>query len=250
MSTFERYKYPFISLVFIALIGAVFRVLPVVDQPVSKQATHSGEEVRIPTAGGVLLAGTIFIAPDADMAVVLAHSFVQGQSQTGLHPLAQELARNGITALAFDFQGRGLTGDQQRYEQVHTDVKAAIDYLTGLGHERIGSLGVGLGGFGSAKNGLALSALVTISIPLVVSNRLGVDEADLSLPYPKLFISADQDFANRLPFAQYARDLYAMAAEPKQVKIYSGTYHSMDLFQSEHGPELNTLIIDFFTNLP
>lgn len=212
--------------------------------------TFSVDQVRIRTLNGVMLAGTLFMAPGAELAVVLAHSFVQGQSQSGLYSLAEALARNGISALTFDFQGRGLTGGSPHYAAVHTDVKAVIGYLRALGYDNIASLGVGLGGFGSAKNGPVLNGLITISILPVVNNRLGLDESDLSLPYPKLFISAENDFANGRPFAQYAADLHDLAAEPKQLKIYSGSFHSMELFHSEHSSELNDLIIEFFMSLP
>ncbi len=95
------------------------------DQP----DRFSVEQVRVRNVSGVMLAGTLFRAPKANQAVVLAHSFVRGQNQIGLHPLAEELARSGMTALAFDFQGRGLTGGSPRYAEVHTDVKAIIGYL-------------------------------------------------------------------------------------------------------------------------
>ena len=267
-------KYTLIALALVAMLGGSIRATTAAElnqgsprlgssMPSTNLFNHQGteeqqsdqpdrfsvEQVRVRNFSGVMLAGTLFKAPNADQAVVLAHSFVRGQNQIGLHPLAEELVRNGITALAFDFQGRGLTGGSPRYAEVHTDVMAIIGYLRDLGYDNIASLGVGLGGFGSAKNGPALNGLITISIPPVVNNRLGLDESDLSSPYPKLFISAEHDYANGRPFAQYAIDLYDIAVEPKQLKIYSGNYHSMELFHSSHAADLNNLIVEFFGDL-
>ena len=70
------------------------------------------EEIEFLNEEGVVLSGTIFRSGFSDRAVVLAHSGVLGEDQTGLHSTARMLAENGITTLTFDFQGCGKTGGE------------------------------------------------------------------------------------------------------------------------------------------
>jgi hypothetical protein len=70
-----------------------------------------------------------------------------------------------------------------------------------------------------------------------------------TLNYPKLFIAAENDFANGRPFAAYAQTIYDYSADPRELMIFSGSYHSMEFFASEHSEELHSLLMDFFENL-
>ncbi len=210
---------------------------------------YSVEEINFVNQLGTKLSGTLFEVDNSIIAIVFAHSFVHGQDQSGLFPLAKELAELGITSLTFDFPGYGKTEGPPKYNKVDVDVKSAINLLRGLGYSKIASMGVGLGGFGSAKNARDLVGLITISIPTGVWPDLFVEKEDFNTPYPKLFISARDDFANNRPFAEYAQQLYDLSVEPRKLKIFSGRYHSMELFKSEHKTELTELIIKFFKTI-
>ena len=211
---------------------------------------HGGsKEVSIPNGPGKPLSGTLYRADNSKFAIVFAHSYVPGQDKTGFRSLALELAEMGITSLTFDFPGIGKTEGPPVYDKVDMDVRSAIAYLHDLGYSNIASMGVGLGGLGSATNARELVGLITISIPTSAMGTLFVTDEDLSVSYPKLFIAAKEDFGNNRPFAQYALSLYELSVEPKELKIFSGAYHSMALFDSEHKNELHDLIIDFFGSL-
>ena len=51
------------------------------------------EEIRLTTEENVELAGTLFRVENEDIAVVLTHSGVMGEDQTGLHPFARNWPR-------------------------------------------------------------------------------------------------------------------------------------------------------------
>ncbi|UCF64543.1 MAG: hypothetical protein JSW33_01565 [bacterium] len=211
------------------------------------------EQIDLMNGDGYRLAGTLFYNEDAEIGIVMAHSGVPGQSQLGLHPLASQLADSGFTVLTFDLRGYGLTGGFPSYGRVHIDVWAAINYLRDLGYIRIGTFGVGLGAIGIAMTGQHenVVGLVLISCPISVSppTLLITEEYMAPLTYPKLVIAAENDFANGRPFAQYATTIYNYCQEPRQLVLFSGSFHSMELFESEHEIELNQMLISFFEDL-
>jgi|GEM_PF-3938597 len=215
---------------------------------VSNEPTVTEEEISFTNQAGVELAGTLFHVEGSDIGAVLAHSGVPGRSQLGLHPLARDLTVLGITVLTFDLPGYGQTGGTPAYTLVDRDVRTAISYLENLGFSQFAVLGVGLGGLGCAKQGLVpgVVGMVLISCPIDAGPGLSVNPDDFSGAYPKLFISAELDFANGRPFAQYAQTFYDYAVEPKELRLFSGSYHSMELFESEHADELNDLLLAFF----
>jgi len=224
------------------------------------------EEVELINEEGVVLAGTLFNTNKNEIAVVLAHSGVLGEDQEGLHPIAQSLAEAGKTSLTFDFQGYGRTGGETAYAEVDQDAKAAVTYLRNNGYQKIACMGVGLGGTACLKVSREsnIAGLLVISAPLEVTTgklikepeldmvitKLEVTEDDLhNLGYPILVIAAEEDNAAGRPFAEMARNMYEYASEPKEIVIFPGTEHSMELFRSDHGEEMKKLVFEFFEGL-
>jgi esterase/lipase len=224
------------------------------------------KEVEFTNHDDVVLSGTLFSAEDGEIAVVLTHSGVPGEDQTGLHPFARVLAEGGFTSLTFDFQGFGKTGGRAAFTDVDKDAGAAIAFLRNQGFSRIICMGVGLGGIACAKSGREsdIAGMVLISSPTdvttsklvedpelrMVVSTLEVEPEDMASPgYPKLIIVAEEDFAAGRPFAEMAQTLYDISGEPKTIKVFSGSYHSMQLFRSEHWSDLHDLLMDFFEEL-
>jgi hypothetical protein len=56
------------------------------------------------------------------------------------------------------------------------------------------------------------------------------------------------DFAIGRDFPQMAQMIFGYSAVPKQLETFSGDYHLIDLFQSERGDALMTLILAFFAD--
>lgn len=59
---------------------------------------------------------------------------------------------------------------------------------------------------------------------------------------PKLFITAEHD--NIVP-AVISRQLFDLAADPKEWQTYPGTAHGTDLFDTEYGEEMQQRILEF-----
>jgi esterase/lipase len=219
---------------------------------VSNEVQITEEEINFRNQYGVDLGGRRIIKKGAEIAVVMAHSGVSGESQIGLHSTARDLAGLGFTVLTFDFPGYGRTGGSPSYGLVDRDVRAAISFLENQGFTQIVCLGVGLGGIACGKSGLvpSLVGLVLISCPTdVCCPTLSIQPSDLTRSYPKLIIAAEDDFANGRPFAQYAQTIYDYSTDPKEIKIFTGPYHSMELFRLEHAEEMNDLLLEFFQGL-
>jgi esterase/lipase len=160
----------------------------------------------------------------------------------------------------------GKTGGETAFEKVDKDVKAAMTALRERGFVRIACIGVGLGGIACAKSGKEpnMAGLVLVSSPIEITTGTLVEEPELQmivntleivpedlkgLNYPILIIVAEDDKAAGRPFAEMAQTIYDFSSEPKEIKVFPGSYHSMELFRSEQGNEINNLIIDFIERI-
>jgi esterase/lipase len=113
------------------------------------------------------------------------------------------------------------------------------------GAEKIILVGASLGGCASAKLAVESQAsgiVILASPPSITQWNFEIQSADLKTDIPKLFITAEND--NTVP-SSATRELYELAAEPKEWQTYPGSAHGTDLFQGENGPELQQRILDF-----
>lgn len=205
--------------------------------------------IAIPVTAEIVLAGSVF--GTGETAVVLAHSFVLGQSRLNLSSFAGEIADAGFTVVTYDSRGYGETPGPPVYHEVDIEARAVYSLLRQHGFERIACMGIGLGGLACTKSGseVDMAGLVLISSP-TSARLLQVESADLlSTAYPKLFIAAEDDLANERPFAAMAAEMYELASEPKQIRIFPGDAHSMELFSSEYAEELHDLLLNWFQGL-
>lgn len=194
---------------------------------------------------GASLAGTVY--GQGDTAVVLAH--MSGSSQASWEPFARELAKQGFTAFTFDFRGHGASDKRLERGLVGKDALAAVQFLHAKGYTRVACIGASMGGLacGEAARDAGLVGLALISSPETFGGKLLLDKNDFAgLAYPKLFVVSEGD----IDFVGAARTLSEAAPEPKQLQIYSGGQHGTDILASEHGPELQALLIDFIKKLP
>jgi pimeloyl-ACP methyl ester carboxylesterase len=106
------------------------------------------EEVAFPTARGATLRGWWIPARDADVAVVLAGG--GWSDRRSLLPLAPALHAAGLPVLAFDYREHGRSDGSGRGSSYglreSRDVRAAVDWLSARGVERIGVVGYSVGG--------------------------------------------------------------------------------------------------------
>jgi len=211
--------------------------------------TPPGQIVSFTTEDGVKLSGTLFVAK-GETAVVLAHMGIADQKSW--QPFAGHVAGRGFTAITFDFRCYGLSecGKLGKSESLHTqDIRAAIRFLRERGLKRIVCIGASMGGTACMNAALdeELAGIVVIAstAPLYMGKQYPQDLVNPTMP--KLFIVADKDrYAQVVPATS---SLYDKSPEPKKLKIFPGTVHGTELFDTESGVEFRDLLTHFMAGL-
>ena len=139
---------------------------------------------------------------------------------------AKALNGFGMPVLRFNFRGAGLSeGCHDNGRGEREDIRAALDWL-----ERRYALPIIFAGFSfGAATGLKaccpdprVVGLIALGTPLSVEERLYTYSYLSQCGKPKLMVSGDHD-----PFGPVAnlRDLFNLAAEPKELVLVEGTGH-------------------------
>ncbi len=181
-------------------------------------------DVSFKTGDGVTLLGTLY--GRGRRAVVLANQ--ADTPREDWSSVAQLFAARGYLALAFDYRGVNGAGGTFSGELVTSDRLAAIAYVRTQGAARVVLVGASLGGavvLRAAGQEPAVAAVASISAPAALTGA-GVSDGLLRrLTNPKLFVNSDRD-----DFADDTRHMYGVAAAPKNLQIYSGDGHGLELF--------------------
>lgn len=198
--------------------------------------------VTFVTPDGATLTGELYGA--GDTAVIFS---VMGNCKPGWREFAQLTAAQGLMTLTFQWRGCtefGPTSDAALKPFVD-DLRGAINFMREQGVEKIILAGASLGGCASAKLAVELQAdglIVVASPPEISQLDFAVAAADMDSDIPKLFITAEHD--NIVP-AVISRQLFDLAADPKEWQTYPGTAHGTDLFDTEYGEEMQQRILEF-----
>lgn len=204
--------------------------------------------VTFTTEDGRTLVGRLY--GNGDVAVILAHMAVSGHSKENWAFYAEKLAVRGYTVLTFDFRGFGeSTGDRgAEYNLTRIDAITAIRFLKGRGFNKIVCIGASMGGTAclSAAVDEDISGVVAISSPDSMGSPTELTESDLAgLTIPKLFVASEND----QPYVREINEMYDFAADPKQIKIFSGGAHGTNIFDTGNGEELEQLLFDFLAGI-
>jgi hypothetical protein len=192
-------------------------------------------------ADGIELVGNLDVATDAP-AVVLTGPFT-GVKEQVVGTYARLLRERGVTTLAFDHRGFGESGGRRAHEDSQgklADLRAAVSLLVeAVGPERIGVVGVCLGGGYAVKAGATdprLKAVVGIAgaynSPVRFSAGPGyrqavqsfIDRYDDELPA----VAPNQGnaaMAGDEPYAYYGTD--RAKAEHWENRVTYGSLHSL-----------------------
>ena len=138
---------------------------------------------RLVTSDGVALEGSYLSGPGSgEMAVLLVHGFAANRRKPAYARLAGALA-DEAPVLTIDLRGHGGSGGACTLgDREARDVEAALQWLRGVGHDRVVAVGVSMGatavvhavsrGSGSGGDGaesrprdLELAGVVTVSAP-------------------------------------------------------------------------------------
>lgn len=190
------------------------------------RAVSAGTVVTFTTDDGVTLLGRLFGGQNSGGAgVVLAHMYPA--DQTSWHDYARRLADEGYVALAFDFRGYGESGGSRQIDRIDRDVAAALGEIRAQGVTRVALVGASMGGTAALMVAARqpVQGVVTLSAP-VKFEGLSAKDAVTKVMAPKLFIGAEDDVGGPA-----ARELGAMAPEPKEVAVFPGSDHGTDLLR-------------------
>jgi len=179
-----------------------------------------------------------------DTAVIFS---VMGNCKPGWREFAQLTAAQGLAALTYQWRGCRASGsvDEEEVQKFVDDLRGAISFMREQGAKKIILVGASLGGCASAKLTFESQAngLIIIASPPEISQwGFAIEAADINTHIPKLFITAEND--DTVP-ASATRELFDLAAEPKEWQTYPGTAHGTDLFEGENGEDVQQRILEF-----
>jgi len=192
--------------------------------------------VTYKTEDGGSIQASLFIG-GKNLAVVFAHGAIFNKESW--YFLCKKLQSKGITSLSIDFRGYGKS-EKGSSDNMGQDILGAISYLKSQGYKNIALVGGSMGG-GAILD--ALEQKTDSSLKKVVLLSPAGSNGITSNSIEKLFVvSADEGFFARV------KTSYDNSSQPKELKIYEGTYHAQHMFKSSYADELTNLIIEFLTN--
>jgi pimeloyl-ACP methyl ester carboxylesterase len=143
------------------LICGIFEQKPMFV-PLRRPEEPGGEEVRFPTADGLMLAGTYFPARTVERAGVLVFCHEYLSDRWSYQPYLDPLRDRGYDIFTFDFRDHGDSPSDPSYRPLHwvsdrdlRDLRAALDYL----RSRPDRDPAGVGLFGISRGGGAALCL-------------------------------------------------------------------------------------------
>lgn len=200
------------------------------------------EKVSFTTEDGVILSGTLFLGGSA-LAVVLTHQGAGQPNQKSWHTFATLAARQGFTALPFDFRD-DFGGPLDK------DVVAAIRFLRSRGYTRIACIGASMGGTSCLKAALTeeLIGIGVIGSQWNTGGEVSLERGELAtLHMSKLFVTTDNDRFMGIPAVM--KSMYEQAPEPKQFQEYPGTAHGTEIFGTQYRDDFRALLLGFLESL-
>lgn len=210
--------------------------------------------VRFRAADGVRLTGRLFGTGPA--AVVLSHQ--TDDDQSAWFDFAAELRSRGYRALTFNFRGtcsstpvEACSTDAVDPNLSWSDVAGAVQFLRDDGAEAVFLIGASLGGEASiiaaSKLGADVQGVVSLSAPFGLVGLLDREvEHDLvaSIAAPKLFMAGRADHG----FADAAGEFFAAAVQPKELRLFPGAAHGVQLVSGDIGTTVKNLIFQFLAS--
>ena len=213
--------------------------------------TSAAQRVTFRTDDGVTLAATWYepstrIAP----AVILVHMLTRTRREW--EAMAQQLASNGIGALAMDLRGHGESGagplgppGRVDYSTMVLDLRAARRFLaqrSDVQQTHVGVAGASLGAnlaalLASADPSIASLALLSPSLDY---RGLRIEAAARKVTRPMLLVAGDDD-----PYAsRSARELQKAGGGPRELLILKQAGHGTAMLGRD--PTLAGALVDWF----
>ncbi len=215
---------------------------PAAATPSPAPAKKAPEPVTFTTPDEATIEGILY--GTGETAVIFS---VMGNCKRGWEEMADLVGQYNMMALTYQWRGCRENGsvDDAQMRKFVDDLRGAVSFMRERGAKKIILAGASLGGVASAKLAVEseVDGLIVIASPPEISQwGFKVEAKDLNTSIPKLFITAENDDTVA---ADKTRELYDLAADPKEWQTYSGTAHGTDLFETESKKALQQQILDF-----
>jgi pimeloyl-ACP methyl ester carboxylesterase len=215
------------------------------------------QEIPILTEDGLHLNGFVYQpegGPTHETVIFLGHE--AGASHMAWESFAQTLTEQGYLVLTIDFRGHSATGGSgPDYKTNGVDVRAALDYLSENGYDKVVCIGSSMGGTGclAAAKTHPLAALGMISSPkVIVYSADKITKSDLaSFDFPKIITVAENDKAlnNDPDFVNDILAMYEQMIEPKELILAEGFLHGTELLFGEGGEEIRQALLEMIASV-
>lgn len=158
-------------------------------------------------------------------------------------PIAQQFAARGYAVLCYDYRGRGNSqGDRDLGPSLMTDLQAAISFARQQGAQHIVLVGASIGGAVTA-NVAASTSVAAVAIISAPSDfpQVEVSAATMArIVAPKLLMNSQGD-----DYAQATQAMYDAAHQPKDLHLYPGRDHGLDLLTGSYGVDAMQRLFTF-----
>lgn len=197
-------------------------------------------DITFTTSDNIQLAGTLFGQ---------GKTFVIFSNQTDTlawnwTPIAQQFAVHGYAALCYDYRGRGDSqGNRDLGPSLMTDLQAAISFAQRQGARHIVLVGASIGGAVTANVAASTSSVTAVAIISSPRDFPQVEVSDATtarIVAPKLLMNSQGD-----SYASDTQAMYDAAHQPKDLHLYPGRDHGLDLLTGLYGADAMQRLLTF-----
>ena len=168
--------------------------------------------------------------------VVLAHGAAFNKESWA--PQARALAARGHRVLAINFRGYGASPAGREGNARYLDVLAAVRYARAHGARSVSVVGASMGGGAAAR--AAVEAAAGEIDRLFLLSPVSIANPDAMHAGRILYVASRDE-----PMAPGIRDQFSRAPEPKRLELLDGSGHAQNIFTTDQGPALPSLLLDF-----
>jgi len=217
-------------------LNIVFIILVIINiQPIFA-SDDSFELITYTTEDDGIIEASFFKA-NKDLVVVFAHGAIFNKESW--YFLAEKLQKEGVSSLSLDFRGYG-NSKKGSTNKKSLDILGAVDYLKGEGFKKIAIVGGSMGG-AAVLSALDIKTDVVIKKVVLLAPAGGVGIASKSIN-KLIIVSKNEGLFTRV------NKIYNDSSQPKELKIYPGSFHAQHMFKAEYSDKLINLIIEFLNN--
>jgi dienelactone hydrolase len=193
--------------------------------------------VSFPASAAITLSGRLYGA--GTRGVILSN---EGDNVSGhWTSIAERLATAGYLTLTYDYHPPA-SADTSSSEAL-LDLRGAVVFMRAHHVTSLALIGSSLGGLVSLKEASQepVSVVVAISAPIEWED-VRLSEGDLArLTAPKLFVTSEENE----PFTSDTRRMYDLTPTPKDLQVYPGRLHGIQLFDAAASGDLLPKLLSF-----